>query len=300
MSNCLTFNNIAYGDGGVVTSAESEIVITTSIFKRNKALGSGGVFHVTGGKMLLENSRFVTNVAGVIGGVLIALNLAVVHITQSFCFENQAEFEFGVLSAKNHGKTVISDTKIIQNSAHNYGALGIIDYSSLVLNGSQVEDNNAEKLAGSVYLSNNSLLVAFNSSFKKNSGFQYSSIGILFSFVYLEECSFIENQVTYLGGTIAILDLGTLKISNTVFAQNEGYDILHFMHDKYLSKLETYNCLFVSGNISLKSNVKDFGEVPVKEKFIGQWPFLNQSFLEPEETPHASSKLFHIVNIFSY
>ena len=63
--------------------------------------------------------------------------------------------------------------------------------------------------------------------------------------------------------------------------------------DHFNNNFETHMCLFIHGNNSLKSIVKNFEEVAVKEKVIGQYPYLNQSFFKPGETVYASSKMYH-------
>ena len=295
MSTCLVFNNNANGDGGVFMSRQSKMVITTSIFSKNTALGGGGVFYVTGGKTLLKNSSFVKNIASQAGGVLVASGLAEINITESFCFGNQAGFGAGVLFIQMMTKILISDTKLSQNSADKFGVLWM-DGSMLELNGSVVEGNHAGSVGG-LFICNSSLVVAFNSSFNGNKGYKDSSFRIFNSTVYLEKCIFMKNQLTY-GGTIFIKSITKFKVSETKFIQNEGYNLfVSFAEGNHSLQFESYRCSFVHGNISFKSNVKNFEEVAVKEKVISHRSKRN-FFLR--ETPFASSKIFHILNIFNY
>ena len=171
----------------------------------------------------------------------------------------------------------------------------IDDNSMLNLYKSHVEGNHAEISVGALYISNNSLLVAFNSSFKGNSPHTDSSIHIYNSDAYLENCTVKENRMTYFGGTISTFVMTKLKVSNTVFIQNEGYNIFYYARrSHFINQIETYRCLFVHGNISLKSNVKNFEEVAVQEKIIGQ--LSKQNFFVLLETPYASSKIFNLLN----
>ena len=292
MSNCLVFNNTACGNGGVVKSLGSGITITTSIFQMNRALGSGGVFYVVGGTMILRNLLFAKNFVRISGGVLAALDKADINITESFCFENKAKYSGSVLFTMSHVKIIISDTNISHNSGYLYGAMHAIDNSILKIYRSQIEGNSAEENSGVLAIAD-SLFVGLNSSFKGNSAYTDSSISIINSAIYLEKCNFIENRLIYGEGTISIYPGATLKLSNTVFTRNEGHDIFHYVeNNNFVTKFETYRCLFVDGNISLISNVKNFEEVAVKEKFLGGLLFLNQSLFKPGETPYASSKMF--------
>ena len=312
LSNCQVFNNTGNVDGGVVISTHSEIVITNSIFKMNRALGIAGVFYISTGSMILRNSWFAKNFAGGAAGVLYSIGKAIINITQCIFFENKAGHLAGALYVLTHTNVFISNTKINQNTADIYGALIIDSNSTLELYGSQVEGNKGESMVGAMYVSNSSLVISFNSTFQGNSAYQDSTIRISKSTVYLEECTFIENQMTnmYYGGTVSILELTKLKISNTVFTQNRGYNIFYLGDANHsINKVEMHSCIFVQGNISLKSNVKNFEEIAVKEKVIGQLSLLNGNYLtslEPpyrylvtRETTYASSKMFHILNIYN-
>ena len=174
----------------------------------------------------------------------------------------------------------------------------MICYNSILeIYGSQVEGNTAKIQAGAFHISDNSLLVALNSSFRGNIAYQDSSISILNASSYVENCTFMENQVMSSGGTVSNLKVTKLKVSNTVFTQNKGYDIFYYVdkEDQFIRKLETYRCLFIHGNISLNSTVKNFEDVVLKEKVVGQ--FFNQSFFKPIETAYASSKMFYFLII---
>ena len=292
LTNCWVYNNSAKGNGGVVSATTSATTIMSSIFQMNKVLGAGGVFHVTEGTMVWRNSWFGKNIAIADGGVLFLAQQAVINITKSICFQNKASDAAGVLFVGMQSKIQISDAKIKENSAYKCGALAIHQNSILELYGSQVEGNTAKIETGALCISDNSLLVALNSSFKGNRAYQDSSIRIQNGTVYVENCTFVENQVASYGGTVSTLLTIKLKVSNTVFAQNKGYDLFYYVDKDYqvISKIETYRCLFVHGNISLKSQVENFEEVAFNGKVIGQPPFLNQSFFKPTETPYASSK----------
>ena len=293
MSNCLVSNNTAHSRGGVVRAAGSKIVITSCAFKKNSAFGSGGVIHASGGITLLRNSSFVGNIAGLAGGVVSVTLSSLINITQSFCFRNHATSNSGVLISEINSTVLISDTKIIQNSANNYGAVWINTYSTLELNRSQFYNNSAQETVGVLCISNNSLFIAINSSFKGNKAYSEALIRIVDSTFYAERCTFIKNQLTLYGGTFSSYGISELKFANTVFRQNTGYGIFYFLNYHFINKLNTYRCLFSHGNISLKSNVSNFEQLAVKQKVMFQLNVFNQSHLTSQETPYASSKIFY-------
>ena len=107
------------------------------------------------------------------------------------------------------------------------------------------------------------------------------------STAYLEKCTFVENVQTSDGGTVSTT-ASILKVANTFFAHNKGYDITY---DDYIN-IKTYKCLFQYGNVSLKSNMKFFEQVAVTEKIISNGSTQNQIHTTFQETPYASSKMF--------
>ena len=300
LTNSHISNNAANGLGGVIYVARGTVIMSHCLVFNNTATANGGVLSVTEGTILLRNSSFITNVAGLSGGVLFVVESSVIHITKSFYFGNRAKYTSGLFYIQMNTKLVISETNISKNPAKGCGVLVIDTNSTLELNGSLVDRNNGETVAAGLCIFNDSLIVAVNSSFKGNMAYQYGIISIFNSTVYLEKCNFIENQVIYFGGIIYTSSLVTkLKVSRTVFTQNRGYDIFYFASRNFI--FQTYRSLFLHSNVSLKSNVKNFEDIAVKENVIGRWPFLNQTLVfKPQETPYASSKLFDTLKIFIY
>ena len=166
----------------------------------------------------------------------------------------------------------------------------IDEKSVLELSHCQVVNNSARHVAA-LQISNNSLLVGFNSSFKGNSAYQDSTIRNMNSTVYLEQCTFVENIQTFYGGIISMMD-STLKVANTVFINNVGYDIFYYQTQVYfINRLDTYRCLFERDNVSLKSNMSLFKLVAIRENIVNNKgnPYPIQT--TTQETPYASSKM---------
>ena len=185
MTNSLALNNTSNGDGGALCSTKGEVVITTSIFKTNTARKSGGVMIVVGGTLLLSNSSFVKKIGRFSGGVLFARDQAVINITQSFFFENKADYYTGMITISDTTIS-ISDTSISYNSGSTCGAIRVATNSILELYKCQIEGNNAKRQVGALCIFENSLFVAVSSSFKANSANQDSTIHIDNSIVFLE------------------------------------------------------------------------------------------------------------------
>ena len=111
------------------------------------------------------------------------------------------------------------------------------------------------------------------------------------STVYLDKCTFMENYQTG-GGTIGIMT-SILRVANTSFTHNARSDIYYYQSEVYFNtKIKTYMCFFKYDNISLKSNVKLFGQAAVRENIIGNQHIPLQVDTAVQETPYASSKMF--------
>ena len=153
-------------------------------------------------------------------------------------------------------------------------------------------NNHAQNAYGALHISNTSLLVAFNSSFKENKAYVESSLYIENSTAYLEKCTFMENLQTAYRGTIS-MKAAIIKIANTFFIHNTGYDMYyHRTQVHFINRLDTYKCIFKHDNFSLKSNVNSFEQVAVRENIINNASQPYQINRAIQETPYASSKMF--------
>ena len=293
MSYCLVSNNTANSNGGVVASSGSEIIVTNCIFKMNSVLGVGGVFCVEGGTTVLRKSLLMKNMAELDGGVFFLSIHSEINITQSRCFANQAKNFGGVLASVSNSKVFISDTEISQNSGNVAGAIWIDGNSVLELSGSQIVNNSAQDSVGALYISNNSLLVTFNSSFEGNKAYEDSSLQMKNSTAYLEKCTFMESYQTSYGGTIGI-QASVLKVANTFFEHNTGYDIYYYQTIRvyFINRLDTYRCMFKHDNFSLKSNMNFFEQIAIRKNIISNISTPFQVHTALQETPYASSKMF--------
>ena len=197
------------------------------------------------------------------------------------------------LASVSNSKVFISDTEISQNSGNVAGAIWIDGNSVLELSGSQIVNNSAQDTVGALYISNNSLLVTFNSSFEGNKAYEDSSLQMRNSTAYLEKCTFMESYQTSYGGTIG-LKASVLKVANTFFTNNTGYDIYYYQTVRvhFINRLDTYRCMFKHDNFSLKSNMNSLKQIAMRKNIISNisTPFIVHTALQ--ETPYASSKMF--------
>ena len=293
MSNCVVNKNTVSGDGGSLYLEEgSKINITNSEFTENSAFGAGGFMSITTGTVTITNSSFKKNTAGTDGGVISAKHMCVINIIQTLFSENKAKGGDGsVLIGKDTTRVFVNDTQIQQNSAYSSGVMKIDGNSVLEFYQTQVENNNGKLNSGAFFISNNSLFIAINSSFKRSTGFGPGGIYLVNSAGYLESCNLTENHGQTTGGAIAISYVD-LKISNTVFLNNvapKGKDLYYESNQN--TTVDMYNCTFQHGNITFGSSENNFKQFATERNLISCFLCSNQRSLHAavKETQYASS-----------
>ena len=300
LDHCIISNNTAHGNGGVGYIEEnSQMIITRSIFRFNSATHAGGVLWLKKAIANITNSVFVSNWAGIGGGVIDAQFSSLINISHITCFGNKNKGgEGGVLSARRKTKVWINNAKIQNNSAYLCGIILIDTASVLEISSSLVSQNSADYEAGAFFIFNNSLSVFINSSFRGNTGYHAGSIVIVDSTTYLENCNLSRNQGTVAGAiTVASSDL---KLSNTVFLENKAKVVKDIncetSETQFINTLYTYRCNFKHDDVIIRSAVSSFEQVSYQNHIIRAKP--DKTILKIMETQFASSKSFYLFKIF--
>ena len=298
LKNCVVTNNTAHGDGGVGYLEEhSKINITTSIFRKNSALGSGGVFRIRNITAIVWNSSFVSNSAGTNGGVIYAEYFSLINTSQTTYYGNKAGTS-GVFYVRT-GKVFVKHSMIQQNLAHSCAAM-TIDATSLEISFSQVNKNKV----GAFCVINSSLFISKSSFFKENRNDLglYLTIGTISlgsSMGYLENCTFLLGDHRI--GAVS-LTTSELRLPNTVMLQNIVQIVTDInivsVRNKFINRIYTYKSLMRHGNKLLKSDTTNFKQIAIKEDFIFELnKNIHQSSLATKETQFASSEFFLLYTI---
>ena len=86
LDHCMMSNNTAHGNGGVGYIEEScQMKITRSVFRFNSATHAGGVFWLRKAIANIKNSFFLSNWAGIGGGVIDAQFSSLINISHITC-----------------------------------------------------------------------------------------------------------------------------------------------------------------------------------------------------------------------
>ena len=296
--HCILNNNTAHVKGGVGYRKEnSNINITTSVFRSNSAVHAGGALWLRKSIVNITNSLIAFNWAEFASGVIDAQFFSVIKISHITCVGNKIEGGTGhILSAKGNTTVWIQNSKFSNNIAGNCGIL--IDINSILgISHSQITRNYG--FGGAFCIRNNSLSVIMNTSFMENTGYLAGSIVIMNSITYLENCTLRGNQ----GRSVEEMSVTSsdLKLSNTFFWGNKAKKVektpcqigemntCQFSNAKFINKLYTYKSKFSHDNVTIRSNGTNFKQI-VENHFKNPFGWYNQTILEMKETQFASSK----------
>ena len=305
--DCIMNNNTANGDGGVGNLQEnSQININRSIFRANSALHDGGVLWIKKANASIWNSYFVQNNANRNGGVIDAKYSSHINISKTTFLRNKASTSGGVITCTFGPKVFVSDSIMKKNSASNCGMMLIGNFSVLDICFCQIQENDANLMAGAICVENGSFIsksclfkgnkINFRAiSLIGNADYLLApSIFLISSVAYLENCTLIGNQ----GITVSTSEL---RLSKTIFLQNMtqyGVDIvIDSSVSKFSNRIYTYKSQMKHGNITLKSDTSDYKQIAMKEHFLKDYPETNMDYLLTEETQFASSE-FSVQNSF--
>ena len=128
---CIMDNNTVTGNGGIAyIEINSQLNITSSIFRGNSALGSGGVFWIRSSTINVRNSSFANNSVGVNSSVIDADDISMTNMSHTICIGNRVTgVKGGLLDDRTNTKIFLHDVKILQNYAPSCGAV-ILDIAS--------------------------------------------------------------------------------------------------------------------------------------------------------------------------
>ena len=294
LDHCIMSNNTAHGNGGVGYIEEnSQMKITRSVFRFNSATHAGGVLWLRKAIANITNSFFLSNWAGIGGGMIDAQFSSFINISHITCFGNKNKGgKGGVLSAKRKTKVWISNAKIRNNSAYLCGVMLIDTESVLEIRDSLIYENSADALAGAFCTLNNSLSVVINSPFRGNVGYHAGSIVIVDSITYFRKLHFerksrnsCRSNYNFIFGSKAI---------NTDFLENKAKEVKDIKFEisgrKFINKLYTYRCKFKHDDVIIRSDGSNFEQVSDQKDVIAAQP--HKTFFKIKETQFASSKSF--------
>lgn len=180
-----------------------------------------------GGDLYISNSAFTKNSSGLTSGAINNTGNGSLRISDSLISENYG-FNGGAFY-QNNGNTVITNTKISDNTASRFGGAIYVNDGSLNIKDSDVSDNSTDAYGGALYINGGTVTID-NTNFNENKVTGNSIGGAIYNsnngnLIIQNGSSFTNNSVEK-GAAGAINNLGTLTVDNTLFdgniALNEG------------------------------------------------------------------------------
>lgn len=238
------------GGGGIYTSATTltadNIVVSNNSSSATSSLGGGGI-GLSGSTANISNSIISNNTSVVYGGGIAAYSSSTLNLDNSEVTNNKVtSLSYGYgggIWADDKSNISLTDSTISKNTGAR-GA-GIYASQSLIVDGSDIKENQAISYGGGVLVLNQATIT--NTNIINNTG--NSAGGIYFynnsSEIQISDCLFDGNY-----GALAVF--GGLSLKDSTFTNNEG-DYVIFA-SLSAEKRELVNCK-ISDNNTTKSTV---------------------------------------------
>ena len=242
-------NNEAGTNGGAIYAYTQSSILGYGrvTFKNNTAATAAGGAVTCYGTLTLNNATFVGNKAATRGGALYISNadetLSARYNTVTSCvFENNTAVSGGGAAALFSGDSAMpegatayfTDCIFTQNTAENTdddsygGALYVHRKSTLQVDSSLFEQNDAKTEGGALYLSGESKATVINSEFLSNTSGAGGAVSVRSSKLSAADSSFDKNVSATNGGAIYVSYVGDsalnsdVTLDNCVFTQNSA------------------------------------------------------------------------------
>ena len=241
--HCTFDSNLALDDGGVIYGGQnSGIVIHDSIFTNNRAglppllihdTPSNASLHSeigkfnngTGGAILVRiystvviyGSQFMNNTADY-GGALCGFGNSILSLTNCSCTQNSAVIKGGVLYA-NESKIILKRSTLNNNKAGEMGGVLMGDQGNNVSINNCAFINNSAKLGAALHTSSNNIVIGQTAIHGNRA--EDGVLNLYQSDCIIFESTFSNNIASNTGGT-AVLDRGTLSVTDSEFTENSA------------------------------------------------------------------------------
>ena len=196
----LTFTNGFGENGGAISAAYGDVIISDCIFHMNQANSSGGAIDVIYGSITIIRSTFSDNVAQGGGGALV-LGAATATISQSVFSGNSGNLAGGIGSQES--ELTITDSVFTENTS-NYdgGAIGGED-APLTISGSKFTNNTASVSGGAISFEATDVSIT-DSEFEANFAQKYGgALHMKDATLDISASSFDRNHAGSAGGAIS-------------------------------------------------------------------------------------------------
>ena len=203
--NCEFINNNSRNSAGVIYNDGDSLIIEKSDFKNNKSVNNAGVIYNSNASLTIkDNCLFDNNSSGKCAGVIFNKSKQL-SIKNNCSFSNNSSKHNGGVICDLIGNLLISDSVFKNNHSDNDGGVININHESLKKeDGRQLNDNES---------------IFMDCIFQENSA-DSGGVVIHEGNLFLDSCSFINNNAQYNGGAIYTQIGGCLTLKDTCFSKN--------------------------------------------------------------------------------
>ncbi len=177
ISDCELTHNSADLGGGAIHVDSGDVSVSNSELTNNSVDNYGGAIYVVSGSISISGSELTYNIADLGGGAIYVDGSGSVSISDCQLTNNGAGYGGGAISAYSGSNVSISDSTLTNNSANEGGAINLFQSCTLIINNTDITNNNMESLnisqsnvifTGMNIVSNNGPVYAFNSRVEFN------------------------------------------------------------------------------------------------------------------------------------
>jgi len=223
MNSTIDSNDTAYNGGGIFNDAGAALVLANTDISNNSALDGGGIMNygilnVTNGNIF---SNSATGASGFGGGIVNVIGNTL-RITGANLHNNSAVLSGGGIYNDINASVVIKNSSFTSNSTSdpvNGSGGGIMNYGSLVVQGSTFYNDTVPDKGGGISSQSTASLAVTNSTFYGESADYGGALEIESSGTNtLTNSTIANNSASKIGGGIRAFDALTLQ--NTIVASN--------------------------------------------------------------------------------
>ena len=235
---CLFQDNEANIGGAIYSEQESNITITNSTFRFNRAKCSnsglcfgGGLFVNGPGTLRILSSNFANNTSDQQGGMAALFN-ASLSISLSSFIANSAISKGGSIFAQTESSVLLNHSTLIESVATSGGAIYARNYSNITISSSILSNCTANTHGGAVFLAEASNVYLYNSTFYANSAANGGVIStdesgdsvnnVTGCNIFVNDSDFEHNSANPNGGVFFNSYFSTTEVYRSKFKNNQA------------------------------------------------------------------------------
>lgn len=215
----------SHGGGAEMASATARIADCE--FIGNSGLGTGGALSIGYSTIVIDNTRIEGNHSGVGGGI--RLSFSSLEMNDCELQANYCAGDGGALSVQNGSNAVIAESRFLENSGSDGGAIALARTPDVEIRGCTFEANTGTRYGGAIWYESNSIAgrsvpIIEDCLFLGNTAHGGGAIGLwLNASPRITRCTLVSNSDTgWGGGGISCINASHPVLEQVLIVGNPG------------------------------------------------------------------------------